>query len=183
MSGRPGLRDGGGPDGADDGPDGADGALDGLDLAILGGLRDAYVTADPPPPDLDQRVLFTFALDDVDAEIARLQQQTLVGSGARGARRTRTLTFESGALTIMVSITEITGERVRVDGWLVPPAPRRVELRLRGELAGAAGVARATSANVAGRFVFRGVPRGLAQLRVHPADPDDASVVTASIVL
>jgi hypothetical protein len=164
-------------------PDGADGALDGLDMAILAALRDIYGSADPPPPDLDLRVLFAIALDDVNVEIARLQQETLVGSGPRGVRRTRNLTFDSGGLTIMVSLAEIASNRVRIDGWLAPPAPRRVELRLAGGPAGTVGTTRATVANATGRFVFGGVRRGLAQLRVHPIGPDAPSVVTPSIVL
>ena len=45
--------------------------LDDVDREILARIaRD-----DPPPPDLDERVMFALALTDVDAEVARLARR------------------------------------------------------------------------------------------------------------
>jgi hypothetical protein len=141
--------------------DPADAALDRLDEEILA----AVGRIDPPPADLDAMVRFAIALENVDAEVARLTDDQLVGSGARDSGRTRTLTYEAEHRTIMVSLADAGAGRVRVDGWLAPAA------RLRGDM------------RIAGRFVFADVPRGLAQLVVHPADERGARVVTPSMKL
>ena len=156
----------------------ADAPLDDLDAAVLAELAAAYSLADPPPPDLDDRVVFALALSHVDAEVARLRADLLVGSGARGQERSRTVTFESDPLTVMVTVVDLPGGRRRVDGWLAPPAPLRVELRS----AGSHDTTHAVTADEAGRFVVDAVPAGLAQLVVHRLEPD-RTVVTPSLVL
>jgi hypothetical protein len=81
----------------------------------------------------------------------------------------------------MVSI--LPGETgVRVDGWLAPPGPLRVELRTAPADPDGPGVSRTVEADEAGRFVFTGVPHGLAQLVVGGAE-GGRTVVTPSIVL
>lgn len=147
-----------------------DPALDPLDdeiLAVLGRL-------DPPPADLDAIVSFAIALDTMDAEVARLTADQLVGSGARGDDRTRTVTFETDERTIMVAVAEAGADRLRLDGWLAPPARLRVELRIAG------GPTSSGESDDAGRFVFDRLPRGLAQLVVHA---DGARIVTPALRL
>lgn len=166
----------------------ADQALDELDLEILAAIKDHYLAADPVPPELDERVLFAIGLNDLDVEVARLQPDALAGSGARGESRTRTLTFNAGDLAIMMSLAELGGDLVRLDGWLAPAGARRLELRLAVHQTGSAGLAmrsratRSTVADEAGRFAFDRVPRGLAQVLVHPG-PGAPGVVTPAIAL
>jgi len=162
--------------------DAADGPLDEIDAAILDQVRSAYAVADPPPPDLDDRVRFAIALESVDVEVARLQEDVLAGSGARSGERTRTITFDAHSLTILISILDTAEGHVRLDGWLAPPAAHRVELRL-GAVPGAEVVSRQVTADELGRFVFVDVGRGLAQLVVHPAAGPGASVATPSWLL
>ena len=166
--------------GSADGPDG----LDDLDAAILAGLRDAWSVADPPPGDLDARVMFAIDLADLDFEVARLQQEVLVGSGARTPERTRTITFDCDSLSVMVSIlpgsTGVAG--VRIDGWLAPPAPLHVELRTAPDDPDTPGVSHTVQADEAGRFVFADIPHGLAQLLISGVG-GGRTVVTTSIVL
>lgn len=164
-------------------PGDADEPLDALDLAILAGVRDLHRRTDPPPPDLDTRVLFALALSDVDDEVARLREETLVGSGPRGALRTRTLIFETDDLEIMLALTDTSGGQVRVDGWLVPAGPGQVEFRLAAGPPATAATTRTARADAAGRFVLSGVRRGLVQMRVLPAAPAASGVVTASFAL
>jgi hypothetical protein len=160
---------------------------DELDEEILAELRAAHDLLDPPPAGLDERVSFAIALERVEIEVARVQQDLLIGSGARSAaERTRTITFDSESLTIMVSVAELADGLVRLDGWLAPAAGLRVELRLAG------AEPRSVRSDEGGRFVFDRVAHGLAQLVVHAdggaghgAAGDGAArdVVTPSLVL
>lgn len=158
----------------------ADAPLDEIDAAILDQIRSASASADPMPADLDDRVRFAIAMESVDVEVARLQDDLLVGSGARGGERTRTITFDTRRLTLMVSIVELPDGVVRLDGWLAPPAPLRVELRLAEPAA-----SRLVTADDGGRFVFADVGRGLAQLLIHldAGDGPPTSVVTPAWTL
>jgi len=166
--------------------------FDDVDASILADLYAYHSLTDPPPADLTERVRFAIALEDldlngVDVVVSRLQDDLMVGSGARGAERTRTVTFDSDSLTIMVTIAEAATGGVRIDGWLAPPGPLRVELRITREGTDSRGQSYATTADDTGRFVFDGIVPGLAQLLVHPTPQsgvDLASrVVTPSLLL
>ncbi|MET0414855.1 MAG: hypothetical protein ABW022_02390 [Actinoplanes sp.] len=148
--------------------------LDDLDHEILARIaRD-----DPPPPDLDERVLFALALEDLDFEVARLSAEQFTGSGARASERTRTITFDADSRTVMITVVERTDDLVRIDGWLAPGAPLSVELR-----SPPPALSRTVRADDSGRFVFDEVPHGLTQLLVHPPGADVPKVVTPSLLL
>ena len=168
------------------GAQGADQWPDDVDHAILDQLRDTYVLADPPPDELDERVLFAIALENLDVEVARLQEDLLIGSGARGDDRTRTITFDCESLTIMITIVDNGNDHVRLDGWLAPAGRRRVELRVAGPSAEQAR-SRVVTTEDTGRFVFDEVGRGLVQLLVRPIEQSDdlpvRTVVTPSLLL
>jgi hypothetical protein len=167
---------------ADAASSGASEPLDELDTEILAGIAELYAAADPPPGWLDDRVRFAIDLENLDVVVSRLQEDLLVGASARGSERARTVTFDADSLTIMVTVTDGTGG-MRVDGWLAPAGPLRVELRL----AGGSGRRVEAVADGTGRFVFTGVSTGLAQLIVHPTAGSGVdlatTVVTPSIVL
>ncbi|GAA0496666.1 hypothetical protein Ade02nite_55400 [Paractinoplanes deccanensis] len=145
--------------------------FDDLDREILARIA----RFDPPPSDLDDRVLFALALDAIDIEVARLAE--LTGAGARASERTRTITFEADSRTVMITVIERPDNLVRIDGWLAPGAALPVELRFPEP-----APARRVTADQTGRFVFDEVPHGLAQLLVHPTT-GTARVVTPSLVL
>jgi hypothetical protein len=152
--------------------------MDEIDVRILAGVRDLYETADPMPGDLVERVRFALALEDLDVDVFRPFPEP--ATAVRGHEESRTVTFDSESLTIMVSITATGDRAVRLDGWLAPPGNHRVELRTeRGPLL--------TTADEQGRFALDDVPHGLAQLVVHPTDGQPSSlgrsVVTPSIVV
>lgn len=158
--------------------DPADLPLDDDDQAILDRLAAVHALLDPPPADLDERVMFAIALDDLDAEVARLSEQLTVGSGARG-ERTHTITFDADSRAVMVTIVARPDGLVRIDGWLAPAAAMRVELRLSGPPR-----SRVVTADAAGRFVFDGVPHGIAQLLVRPpAEDSSPRVITPAFTL
>ena len=158
--------------------DAADQPLDEIDGAILDALAEVQTLVDPPPADLDERVRFAIALQHVDVEVARLREEVLVGSGARSAEQSRTITFDSENLTIMVTVVIRPDGRRRLDGWLAPAGPLRVDLRtMRGRRR-----TRSVTADEGGRFVLDGIAPGLAQLLVHGVRPG-VTVVTPSMVL
>lgn len=159
--------------------DPADEPLDDLDAAILAQLGAVHARLDPPPPGLAEQVKFALELEDLDVEVAALRDEELTGSGARGGSRSRTLTFETAGMSLLVSITDLGEDRVRLDGWLAPAGGFRVELR-QASLA----AARQAAPDEAGRFVFDGLRRGLVQLRLRPAaGRAGRGVITPSIRL
>lgn len=164
-------------------PHGAGEPLDDRDVAILAGLRDLYTAVDPMPDDLVDRVRFALELEHFDVEVFRRltpPEAELEAAGARGSEESRTVTFDSESLTVMVSITPLGDRTVRLDGWLAPPGGHEIELRT------ASGPV-TVNADAQGRFAIDGVPRGLAQLVVRPFAAAPVSqartVVTPSIVV
>ena len=158
----------------------ADEPLDDTDLSVLDGIRDMFGVADPMPADLPERIRFRLALRDLEIEVARLADEQEVLAGIRGAEQSRTITFDSDSLTIMIRIDANRDETVRVDGWLAPPQPREIDMKTTAE-------SLSVSSDDQGRFAFARVPRGMAQLVVRPAEqgPDGAgrSVVTPALIL
>jgi len=134
--------------------------LDDIDLDTLDEIAELYTAADPPPADLVDRARFALALDEVNAEVLRLQEETELAVAARGDERSRIITFSSTVLTVMIRVVGVTDDTVRVDGWLAPPAAHGVTARLaQGRLDG--------TADDQGRFVFEQLPSGLTQLIVR----------------
>lgn len=159
----------------------ADEPLDEVDFGLLDDIRDLFEAADPMPADLPERISFFLALRDLEIEVARLAaEEDLAAVAVRGAEQSRTITFDSDSLTIMIRIDTNPDGTARVDGWLAPPQRREIEIKTTAD-----------SLNVVsdeqGRFAFARVPRGMAQLVVRPADrqPDGAgrSVVTPALIL
>jgi len=159
----------------------ADGPLDETDLQILADIRDLFQDADPMPPDLPERIRFSLALRDLEVEVARLAaeegQQMLA---VRGPEQSRTITFDSDSLTIMIRIDRNRDGTARVDGWLAPAQRREIEMKTTSDTLSAAS-------DEQGRFSFASVPRGTAQLVVRPADQGASgsgrSVVTPALIL
>ncbi|MFJ8962832.1 hypothetical protein ACIRG5_25920 [Lentzea sp. NPDC102401] len=151
--------------------DGSDpnGPLDSGDEVVLGGVREMWNEVDPMPADLVTLVTFAFELAE-PVEFLRLAARD-APAAARG-EQTRLITFTGSTITVLVDITVNSDDSVRVDGWITPPT--RVPVELRTPVA-----ARSTTSDEGGRFVFDGVPHGVAQLFVRSGD----GVATPSIVL
>lgn len=138
--------------------------LDDEDGQLLDEIARLYDLIDPMPADLVERIGFTLTLAHMEIELARLTLESRTPVGARGEERARTVTFSSESLTVMVTITPTAHRECRIDGWIAPGAPIRVELRSdRGS--------RDAIADVDGRFDFAEVSCGLVQLVFHPT-PD-----------
>ena len=73
-----------------------------------------------------------------------------------------------------IAASQVDSDTVRIDGWSAPGGGTQVELRLQTET-------RTTVADEDGRFVFDGVPHGMAQFLLRP--PDGTPVITPSLQL
>jgi hypothetical protein len=157
-----------------------DDAPDENDLALLDGLRELFQAGDPMPAGLPERIRFWLALRDLEVEVARLcAEEGQPVPATRGAEQSRTITFDSDSLTIMIRVEANLDGTVRVDGWLAPPQSRTIELRTMAETLIA-------DADDGGRFAFRRVPRGTAQLVARAGqDPEGSgpAVVAPALVL
>ncbi|MGC3995109.1 MAG: carboxypeptidase-like regulatory domain-containing protein [Propionicimonas sp.] len=136
---------------ADDTYPGADDLLDATDDRILAGLATLYETIDPVPADLAERIDFTLAVAELEADIAELTRGELVG--VRG-EETDSVTFTSGSLSLMVT-TVVAAHHVRIDGWVTSPGATVDAV--------AEGVTRSSVTDDSGRFALDDLPRG----RVH----------------
>jgi hypothetical protein len=157
--------------------------MDDFDLEILDGIRDLFERADPMPPDLPERIRFSLAMRGLEAEVARLtaadeHDPRLVT--ARGAEHSRTITFDSESLTIMIRIDSNEDGTVRIDGWLAPPQRREIEMQTATDPC-------RVSSDDQGRFAFISVPRGTARLVVNEAERGNGGsvrpVVTPPLIL
>ena len=155
----------------------ADEPLDDSDYGLLGELRDMFAAADPMPAELPDRIRFLLAVRDLEIEVARLTAEPGELVAARGAEQSRTITFDSTTLTIMIRIDANKDGTVRVDGWLAPAQRREVEMKCAAEPLSVAS-------DEQGRFAFPRVPRGTAQLVVRPAGAEETgrSVVTPALI-
>jgi hypothetical protein len=157
-----------------------DEALDEKDLAILDDIRELFLAVDPMPPCLPERIRFSLALRGLEFEVARLSvEDGSVMLAARGAEHSRTITFDSDSLTIMIRVDSNQDGTARIDGWLAPAQARTIELRTMAETL-------TTDADDGGRFAFRRVPRGSAQIvaRACPGpDGPGRAVVAPTLIL
>jgi len=159
----------------------ADAALDDIDLQTLDGIREFFQTADPMPADLPERIRFSLALRDLEIEVAHLaDEEDQAAVPVRGAEHSRTVTFDSASLTIMIRIDANADGTARVDGWLAPPQRREIEMKTVADPL-------SVTSDEQGRFAFASVPRGTAQLIVRPAGERQGeagrSVVTPALIL
>jgi hypothetical protein len=145
-------------------------AVPGQGADLLTELRQAWEQHDPPPAGLTERVRFALEVEhltrDLDVELMRLQQESLVGAGSRGDE-VRTVTFGSRTLTVMLAISDVDGG-YRIDGWVAPGGRRAVEVR----------TSEGTSqehCDDTGRFCLDRVPPGHLQLVLATIDGDPAA--------
>jgi hypothetical protein len=154
----------------------AAGRIDAEDVRVLAAMADGYTAIDPVPAGLVERIKFGITLDALHAEVAELQRcGDLTGARSGGASDAQTVTFTSASLTTMVTITPISADRARLDGWVAPGGEASIEVRT-------ADGSRRTTADADGRFVFEDVPRGLVQFVLRPTSGTaQNAVITPSI--
>ena len=156
-----------------------DGPLDDFDLRLLDDIREMFEAVDPMPPDLPGRIRLLLSLRDLEVEMARFADEDLSAAGVRGTEQSRTITFDSESLTVMIRVDANEDGTVRVDGWLAPPQRREIEMKTTGDPL-------SVSSDEQGRFAFARVPRGTAQLIIRPAEQGQSgagpSVVTPALI-
>jgi hypothetical protein len=159
-------------------PELADAPLDDDDARVLAQLAALYDDLDPVPAGLVERIEFALTLDALQVEVAQLQRTAdLAGVRSAEATEARTVTFASSSLTVMITITPMSPETVRLDGWAAPGGAAAVELRTESQTLHA-------EADADGRFVFEQVPRGMARMLLTPAPgAGRAPVATPSVEL
>ena len=153
--------------------------LDPSDFALLNSLRAFYDEGDPVPDGLVDRIQFHLTLDALHTEVATLTHLDMSAAGTRSTttEAVRTITFTSDSLTTMVTVTPLGDGTVRIDGWAAPGAGIRVEVLLPDG-------PRTTYADEDGRFVFEGVPGGLAKFALYvPHDKDFLTILSPAIEL
>ncbi|MFL6152339.1 MAG: hypothetical protein ACJ72B_08140 [Ornithinibacter sp.] len=149
--------------------------LDDLDRIILDTVADVFRAADPVPEGLTEDIKFALTVQAMHAEVAELQR---VGAESALARseytQTQTLTFSAETLSVMVTISPIDSEEVRVDGWVTGHgSPVRVELRAGARTVGAL-------VDDDGRFTLDPAPRGLVRFVFLP-EGDVRPVITPAV--
>jgi hypothetical protein len=149
--------------------------LDDFDSTVLDTIAEVFRAADPVPAGLTEDIKFALTVQAMHAEVAELQR---VGAESALARseytQTQTLTFSAEALSVMVTMSPIDADEVRVDGWVTGhDSPVRVEIR--------AGT-RTITAEVDddGRFTVDPAPRGLVRFVFLP-EGDVRPVITPTV--
>ncbi|GII02062.1 carboxypeptidase regulatory-like domain-containing protein [Planobispora takensis] len=147
------------------------------DALLLEDIKRLYTQVDPVPPDLADRVRFAMQVASEAERVLRVREEEEALAGVRGGERSRTITFDSVRLTVMIDLTSLGGGLIRMDGWLAPPADHVIELRT------ATGTT-IVRADGQGRFAFERVNGGMTQLVVRRADdPRGILAITPSIDL
>lgn len=149
--------------------------LDAIDERILSAIADVLRSADPVPAGLADDVKFALTVQALHAEVAELQR---VGAETALARseytRTQTLTFSAETLSVMVTLSPIDADEVRVDGW-VTGVDSAVTVEIRTDT-------RTITAEVDddGRFTIDPAPRGLVRFVFLP-EGDIRPVITPTV--
>jgi hypothetical protein len=150
----------------------------------LDSIRELFQTTDPMPPDLPERIRFALALRHLEVEVARVAEADERAVAVRGTECSRTVTFDSDSLTIMIRIDANPDGTARIDGWLAPAQRSEIEMKIEMKT-GPRSLSAACDEH--GRFVFARVPRGTAQLLVRPAPHENGEesrlVVTQPLIL
>ncbi|MBM6401608.1 carboxypeptidase regulatory-like domain-containing protein [Phycicoccus sonneratiae] len=138
--------------------------LDDVDVHVLDTIADILRAGDPVPAGLVDEVKFALTMQALHAEVAELQALGVDTAAARSAEysHTQTLTFGAEALSVMITLSPLDDDTVRIDGW-VTGHDGTVSIELR---AGTRTLGATTDAD--GRFIIDPAPRGLVRFVFTP---------------
>jgi hypothetical protein len=154
--------------------------LDGGDDHVMAVVARAWDTVDPVPPDLVERAVFAVALDEVMAEVARIQR--LPSGDLAGVRSTQvatSMTFTVQGSTMMVTIGDDEGGTHRLDGWVTSEDTSGGDFTVVLHLPDATRSVDATG----GRFAFDRVPGVMVQFVVEDRATGAAVMMTQAVQL
>jgi hypothetical protein len=140
------------------------------DDLLLARLGELFREVDPPPTEAVELARQSFALRNLDAELAELAEDSDESQLAMAVRASgtveeaRELTFAGGGLTIAIEVTTV-GPRRRLVGQLEPVGP--ADLRVRQV---AVPDDRSVDVDHLGRFVVDGLRPGPTSLVCHRRD-------------
>lgn len=149
--------------------------LDDVDGLVLETVAEVFRTCDPVPAGLTEDIKFALTVQALHAEVAELQRLDAESALARSEyTRTQTLTFSAETLSVMVTLSPIDAETVRVDGWVTGhDSPVVIEIRGNAETATAV-------VDEDGRFTIDPASRGLVHFVFLPAG-DARPVITPTV--
>lgn len=149
--------------------------LDDLDITLLETVAEVFRAADPVPAGLTDNIKFALSVQALHAEVAELQRLGAESAVARSDyTRTETMTFSAATLSVMVTLSPIDDDEVRVDGWVTGhDSPVVVELRT------TTGTITA-EVDDDGRFTVESAPRGLVHFVFLPGG-DIRPVITPTV--
>jgi hypothetical protein len=145
------------------------------DDGLLVELAAVMSQADPLPPAVLAAASASLAWRTLEDDIARLVEDSLASTAPVRGDAGRLLSFEAGGLTVEVEVVR-AGDRLRIQGQLVPVQAARVLVDHRGSQIGA-------TADAHGRFAVDGVTPGLARFSITPKTPGAGTVHTEWTVL
>ncbi|MGI8694995.1 MAG: hypothetical protein ACR2JK_19180 [Geodermatophilaceae bacterium] len=139
------------------------------DAQLMTDLKRMWERVDPMPGDLPDRVLFALDLEelDVDFELLRLVENAERDLSVRNTATVNTITFSGPSVTVMLRVSELSGSRRRLDGWLAWTAPLRVTIHHEEGTC-------EPLVDERGRFVAEDIPAGMTRLVLTAADDDQA---------
>ncbi len=138
-------------------------------------LRKVAARFEPVPAELMRTAVGAFTWRTIDAELAELVFDSVVGDDddaavVRGTQQARLLSFRSGDLSIEVEVTA-TGAQRSLIGQLIPARPAAIEIRHGGHVA-------ALDADELGRFSAGPLHAGPISLRCSTEGAAGRHVVT-----
>jgi hypothetical protein len=149
------------------------------DTELMSRIRALWETADPPPADLADGVLATLATVDLafEFELLTLVESTDAFAGARASAAqlaevgSWSLEFAGPDFRVLLRVATIN-ERRRVDGWVLPRTPMRIQVA--GASAGSPAYD-GVDLDQHGRFELTNVSPGLSRLWFLPEPGAEAT--------
>jgi hypothetical protein len=123
---------------------------------VLADLAAMWRAIDPVPAGLVDKVLVAVETENLDAEyeLLHLVERSRDLAGARSAGEAVTISFSTGAFSLLLRVSEVGGGQRRVDGWVSPPQPMQVTATQQERSVSAV-------ADPLGRFEISRLPGGL----------------------
>lgn len=144
------------------------------DEILLAGLRKGLDESDPVPSDVTSFAKAAFSWQEIDAELAGLDFDSVeegTPAGVRSSATARMISFQAGQWMIDIEYDEVAG---RLIGAISPQTSHTIEFHT-------AGAFFTTESDDAGRFEAEGVARGPLSLVLR--FPDGQVIKTQWVVL